>query len=100
MSHAACGPFLLAELTFTVPHLLLMGLILAIATGAASLSTRWMRQRIPRAHRPQKLFQALCKAHQLDHGEQRLLSLIARSVELAHPCEIFLRSDLFRSDQL
>jgi hypothetical protein len=95
-----CIPVLLAGLDFTVPQLLLMGLILAVATGAASIATRWARPRIPSAHSPRKLFRTLCKAHQLDHSEQRLLSLIAKAVGLSNPCEVFLRADLLDSDQL
>jgi hypothetical protein len=100
MSLAACFPVLVAGLSVNVPQLLLMGLILAVATGAASIVTRWARPRVPRAHRPRKLFYTLCKAHQLDHSEQRLLSLIAKAVNLANPSEVFLRSDLLASDRL
>jgi hypothetical protein len=101
MNVSAFGfPVLVASLSFTVPQLLLMGVILAVATGAASIAKRWARPRIPRMHRPRKLFYTLCKAHQLDHSEQRLLSLIAKAVGLANPSEVFLRSDLLSSDQL
>ncbi len=91
---------LVAELSFSVPQLLVMGLILAVATGVASIATRWVRPRIPRVHRPQKLFHILCKAHQLDHGDQRLLSWIAKAAELSNPCDIFLREDLLYGDHL
>ena len=55
MSLAACFPVLVAGLSVNVPQLLLMGLILAVATGAASIVTRWARPRVPRVARARGL---------------------------------------------
>jgi hypothetical protein len=67
---------------------------------ALRLQAIWRKHQGHGAHQPRKLFIALCRAHQLDHAQQRLLALIAKSQQLPQPGTIFLRPDLLTPEML
>ncbi len=74
--------------------------VLIAATIALCLVVAWRRKQGRGAYQPRKLFISLCRAHQLDQAEQRLLALIAKSHELSQPSSIFLRPDLLSAEKL
>ena len=49
---------------------------------------------------PRKLFSAICRAHQLDRSQQRILLLLVQWNHLSQPAAVFLRPDLFDADHL
>jgi hypothetical protein len=97
---SASVALLAARVNLSGAQLALFISLVAAVVALLRLATWWSQERVPRAHRPHKLFQALCKAHQLDQTQQRLLSLMSKSLSLTHPGEIFLRAELFDGDRL
>ncbi len=78
-------------------------LVIAGLVGLALLLrgvSMWRRRLGQGAYQPRKLFAALCRAHELDQAQQRLLALIAKSHHLPQPALIFVRPDLLSSEKL
>jgi hypothetical protein len=85
-----------------VGNSVLVGMVLlALAVGVWWGFNR-CKQRYGQAsgNSPRRLFAALCRAHKLDRGQQRILMLIVQWNHLPQPAEVFLRPDLFDADHL
>jgi hypothetical protein len=71
-------------------------ILVAVILGVfilARLLARQERQRL--YYSPRALFRSLCKAHQLDRQNRRLLDDLARWQRLTHPAQLFLESHRF-----
>jgi hypothetical protein len=82
----------------------LAGIVLALlAIGAAGKLAMYFGQRYSGGaafHNPRKLFVTLCRAHNLDRSQQRLLVLLAQHHRLPQPPTLFLQPALFEAASL
>jgi hypothetical protein len=72
------------------------GVLLGVAVGVwvlARISSKQQTRR--RTNYPRGLFRELCQAHQLSHGDKKLLQHIARWQRLPHPSRLFLEPERF-----
>ncbi|MFV2066825.1 MAG: hypothetical protein ACC645_07560 [Pirellulales bacterium] len=72
--------------------------ILACVVAGAILLTRMLtrEERLRRTNNPWALFRSLCRAHQLQRPEVRLLRRVARAQQLDQPARLFLEPEWIR----
>ena len=103
MIHALGGKFRSRRGGPDYGELAAIGLTALVVIAVGWLLSRWLARNDDgkrRFHSRRALFRALCHAHELNHGERRLLRRLARYHRLKNPSRVFLEPEHFQSDQL
>lgn len=81
---------------FTLASLAVLGAVVLFTLVLAWVLARVATIRELRGtNHPRELFFELCKAHQLNRAQQRLLERVARHNRLVHPARVFIEPGLF-----
>ena len=71
-----------------------LAILACVVTGAILLTRMLTREeRLQRTNNPWALFRSLCRAHQLQRQEVRLLRRVARAQQLDQPARLFLEPE-------
>lgn len=84
--------------SINISHMIVLALAVLIVSSLIWALTRWQEDHSERSsENPQRLFNDLCKQHDLESTATKLLRKVSRELQLANPASLFVDPGLLAS---